>query len=292
MQTVQQIQAHGLDQPHLFAALSDRFPGRSNLIEAAERTYLGDSSTDADQTDDLRPVADLGSAPQAAVRTAFEKIMGDRPTFLDVSYLAVGYQRAKSVAKLRMKFAKGWAAGTAFLVTPDTLLTARHNLWSDNTCAQEVEVIFDYERSGDGPDMEGTLQHPDLGSLAGDANDDWAVLKLRDAQSARPLAPLADKPAIKGDRVAIIQHPSGMLKQVALHHNLVTYADDMRLQYLTDTMPGSSGSPVFDGEWKVVAIHHMGGELALPGTKQTVYRNQGVPIRRVVAGAAALGMKL
>ena len=58
----------------------------------------------------------------AALKT-FEKIMGDRPTFLDVSYLALGYQRSKSVAKLRMRFPNAWHTGTAFLVKPDTLLT-------------------------------------------------------------------------------------------------------------------------------------------------------------------------
>jgi V8-like Glu-specific endopeptidase len=103
---------------------------------------------------------------------------------------------------------------------------------------------------------------------------------------------LADKAASEGDRVAIIQHPSGMLKQVALHHNLVTYADETRLQYLTDTLQGSSGSPVFNTDWRVVAVHHLGGELMLPGKKQVVYRNQGIAIKRVLSGIAALGIEL
>jgi hypothetical protein len=55
---------------------------------------------------------------------------------------------------------------------------------------------------------------------------------------------------------------------------------------------GASGSPVFDSQWRVVAIHTMGGELPLPGAKHMVYRNQGVPIQRVLAGIAALGLKL
>lgn len=28
--------------------------------------------------------------------------------------------------------------------------------------------------------------------------------------------------------------------------------------YLTDTLPHSSGSPVFNSEWEVVALHHAG----------------------------------
>jgi hypothetical protein len=292
LRTVEQIQAHGLDKAQFFDALAEQFPGRRDLVEAAKKAYLGEAPVTSDQADDTTAVAALGATPAAEQTNAFEKIMGDRPTFLDVAYLALGYQRAKAVAKLRMKFAKGWYAGTAFLVTPDTLLTAHHNLWTDSKRAEEVEVIFDYERSTDGPDIEGTVLRPDPESFVGCVRDDWAVLKLREPQSTRPLAPLADKGASQGDRVAIIQHPGGMLKQVALHHNLVTYADNARLQYLTDTMPGSSGSPVFDAQWRVVAVHHAGGKLEQPDKKEMVYRNQGIAIQRVLAGLPRFGIKL
>jgi V8-like Glu-specific endopeptidase len=91
--------------------------------------------------------------------------MGDRPTFLDVAYLAVGFERAKSVAKLQMRFGSTLYSGTAFLVTPDTLLTAHHNLWVDNQRADEVNVIFDYERSADGPELQATDESADLNSF-------------------------------------------------------------------------------------------------------------------------------
>ena len=57
----------------------------------------------------------------------------------------------------------------------------------------------------------------------------------------------------KEQRVVIIQHPGGGQKQIAIAHNLVTYFDDNSVQYLTDTMPGSSGSPVFNEAWEVIA---------------------------------------
>jgi hypothetical protein len=291
MQAVQQIQAHGLDREQFFDTLTERFPQRSDLIQAAKRAYLDDGSSASDQTADIKTVSDLGPT-SADDLNAFEKIMGDRPTFLDVSYLALGYQRAKSVAKLRMRFPNGWFVGTAFLVKPDTLLTAHHNLWAEGKRAEQVEVIFDYERPIEGPQLEGTVHRPDHDSFVGDPKDDWALLRLQEPQLARPLVPLAERAASVGDRVAIIQHPNGMLKQVALHHNLVTYADGSRLQYLTDTEPGSSGSPVFDTDWKVVAVHHAGGDLTIPGKNQVVYRNQGIPIRCVLDGITARGSKL
>jgi endonuclease G len=37
---------------------------------------------------------------------------------------------------------------------------------------------------------------------------------------------------------------------------LVSVDDETRLTCQTDTMPGSSGSPVFSDEWQLVALHH------------------------------------
>ena len=37
---------------------------------------------------------------------------------------------------------------------------------------------------------------------------------------------------------------------------LVSLADATRLIYETDTLPGSSGSPVFNDQWQLVGLHH------------------------------------
>jgi endonuclease G len=64
-----------------------------------------------------------------------------------------------------------------------------------------------------------------------------------------------------GDPVNIIQHPSGGLKQIAFRQNTViavTNAQPDFLCYSTDTEPGSSGSPCFNDQWELVAVHHSG----------------------------------
>jgi V8-like Glu-specific endopeptidase len=42
---------------------------------------------------------------------------------------------------------------------------------------------------------------------------------------------------------------------VALRNNLIYDSKDSKLRYFTDTEHGSSGSPVFDDNWQVVALH-------------------------------------
>ena len=69
---------------------------------------------------------------------------------------------------------------------------------------------------------------------------------------------------------------------------MVTYVDDNVVQYLTDTMPGSSGSPVFNAAWEVVALHHSGGWFREPGGKEQLFRNEGIAIGQVLSGAKEL----
>lgn len=61
-----------------------------------------------------------------------------------------------------------------------------------------------------------------------------------------------------GEPVNIIGHPSGRLKEISIRENRLEARLDDFLQYQTDTEPGSSGSPVFNDQWEVTALHHSG----------------------------------
>jgi endonuclease G len=64
--------------------------------------------------------------------------------------------------------------------------------------------------------------------------------------------------AFIGEYLTIIQHPRGERKQVCVRENkLLKYAENEPwVWYQTDTVGGSSGSPVFNTSWDVVALHH------------------------------------
>lgn len=74
------------------------------------------------------------------------------------------------------------------------------------------------------------------------------------------LIPTAAK-ILVGQPVSIIQHPDGKYKHWAVQQNelvLEPKPEDLFLTYETDTLPGSSGSPAFNQDWELVAIHHSG----------------------------------
>jgi V8-like Glu-specific endopeptidase len=91
--------------------------------------------------------------------------------------------------------------------------------------------------------------------------------------------------------VQIIQHPNGEEKQLAYRANIVVHSDTTYLQYLTDTLPGSSGSPVFNRDWKLVALHHAGGPPGgiVVGTGQFV-RNQGIQVSLINQDLQTFGL--
>ena len=88
--------------------------------------------------------------------------------------------------------------------------------------------------------------------------------------------------AIVGEFVTIIQHPGGQKKQIALRENRVVDVLDSFLHYETDTEPGSSGSPVFNDQWEIVALHH----ATVPVPEQDElggWVNEGVRVSRLIA---------
>jgi endonuclease G len=116
---------------------------------------------------------------------------------------------------------------------------------------------------------------------------DYAVLRLADTvdRSALKLAPQrVEMNATTYMPVNIIQHPQGKSKRVAFRNNLVTAADTELIRYFTDTDFGSSGSPVCDDNWQVVALHR--GAKYVQGVKyqgkDTAYVNFGSQIQTVL----------
>lgn len=111
---------------------------------------------------------------------------------------------------------------------------------------------------------------------------DYTIVQLADVPKG--ITPLTLRPDIvkRDSRLTIIQHPGGDYKKISLMNNFVEYTDENVVQYTTSTEPGSSGSPVLNDDFHVVAIHHSGGSLPEPATKRRYLRNEGIRISAIL----------
>lgn len=212
-----------------------------------------------------------------------EKIISEQNTILPISFLDVGLKRSCAVARVLLS---DGSCGTGFLVTNNLLLTNHHVLPSPQD-AKTAKIQFNYQKRADGRDesIDTYSLSPDDGFATSPQDQfDWTAVHVKNDPGIRwGVLPLSHEQIQANNFVIIIQHPGGGPKQIALYHNVVTYSGNERIQYLTDTMPGSSGSPVFNSQWDVVGIHHSGGWLKQPGLNKLVYRNEGIPIHPISA---------
>ncbi|MEF2279095.1 endonuclease [Deinococcus sp. YIM 134068] len=235
-------------------------------------------------------------------RLGLERLLG-RNDLLGVAYLDLARSAARAVGRVVLRGASGRTVGygTGWLCGPHTLLTNQHVL-EDAQDARTAVVEFDYELRADGtPSRSVTLSlDPDTLFLTSEALD-YALVAVQGDTSPFGWLPLIGTTGkvLVGEALSIVQHPGGEPKQVALRENrLVDLLPDF-LHYETDTAPGSSGSPVFNDAWEVVALHHSGvprtdgqgrtlrrdGQPARPGDPDTVIdwiANEGVRVSRIV----------
>lgn len=211
-----------------------------------------------------------------------ESVLG-RPDFQPARWLRQGRAAADAVGRIRTP---GFL-GTGFLVTPWLLLTNNHVL-PDAATAAGSTVTFRFEDDED-------EQRPEAAKF--ELAPEKCYLTAADLDfTLVAVAPAGDGPApgatygciaargvtgkiLEGMPVNIVQHPQGRAKEIAVRNNLLLSVDDAdTLSYGTDTEPGSSGSPVFNDDWELVALHHAGGGDA-PG--RTV-GNTGIRISAIV----------
>lgn len=199
---------------------------------------------------------------------AQERILGTND-LVDVIYLLQALNAARSVGRvvLRNRAGREIGYGTGFKVAPGVLLTNHHVLETDTIAATSL-VEFDYELDETGSPRATTRFALDPGSLyIADKKLDFALTAIGSepifGQGQLPsygfLRMIRDEGKINpGEFVTIIQHPSGLPKQIALRENKLLSIEEMVLWYQSDTAQGSSGAPVFNDSWQMVALHHSG----------------------------------
>lgn len=212
-----------------------------------------------------------------------EKIIGEN-TLRPVAFLAEGVKVAQSVVYIGVRTSEGKSSGTGFMVSPNLLLTNNHVLPSSEL-AQNAVFRFNYEENFLGEAQTVSEYKGKVGGIFHtNINLDYSLVEIEGKPGEEwGYLPLARRDVRVNNRVSIIQHPMGQPKQISIQNNFVQYVDKNIIQYVTSTMPGSSGSPVFNDNWEVVALHHAGGNIAEPTTGKKYFRNEGIGMGSILA---------
>lgn len=196
-----------------------------------------------------------------------ERIINERNDLQSASFLSLGDRTVRTTARISRKDGlRRLPAGTGLLVSPRVLMTNNHVL-PDRRSASRSVVEFNYQLGADlveGPVATFALE-PEL-LFVTDEHLDYTLVAMApsaDGQRAgdefgRNVLRAQQGKIITGESLNIVGHPMGRLKEITIRNGSLQFQDDEFLQYTTDTEPGNSGSPVYNDQWEVVALHHAG----------------------------------
>ncbi|MFT7525174.1 MAG: hypothetical protein ACI9LY_000306 [Arenicella sp.] len=202
----------------------------------------------------------------------FEKVHKEA-NFLPSSFLENGVRRAQSVCRM----VTDTSYGSGFLIASRGFIMTNNHVLPDMQTARVSVAEFDYDE--DDVLYPVTLD-PDRFFMT-DEDLDFTIVAcdptpLPENIEAIPL--LRDPDTItRNERANIIQHPRGRKKEISLHDNKINYVYDLTIRYSADTEGGSSGSPVFNDQWNLVALHHAGW-----GNADGTASNEGIRIKAIV----------
>lgn len=258
---------------------------RSSLFSVVDEL----SDNNVWQTSEMTKISDKSLDILTPSEKDLERVLGTQEYIYKTSWMQKGLNVAKSVCRVVLPDGKN---GTGFILEGGYLLTNHHVLYSQ-TRIKEAKIEFNYEE-----DIRGILQNTSTYFL--DETDcvlspltkyDYVYVKIKDPDNTLSQWGFLEiddfsVPQIE-DAVNIIQHPESGVKQIALTYNWVIGMWQHRLFYRTDTKKGSSGSPVLNAEWKVIALHHAGadekeGGLVINENGDRMAANEGILIKYIM----------
>lgn len=218
------------------------------------------------------------------ISDAFELIIGEN-TLRPVAFLRRGLEVAGAVALVAVQSGASEWLGTGFMVSPELLLTCHHVLRNRDILAGTV-FRFNYQTDFLGnPEPFSEFSARAEGIYHSNEELDYAIVEVDGSPGDEwGFLPLEIRSVMPNSRVNMVQHPHGLPKQISFQNNFVQYAGQKVVQYLTTTMKGSSGSPVMNDDWEVVALHHAGSPIMLePGTNRRYFRNEGIAVGAILS---------
>lgn len=164
----------------------------------------------------------------------------------------------------RIESPQGTGIGTGVLVGKNLLLTCNHVL---SKTLQQAWVRFGYKTGSTGDVFE--LDD----NVSSNSNPDYALIRIQ-GQPQQPILSPIDASLDAGQEIWLIHHPLG--KPVVITSGKVMQVGKDYIDHNIGAQEGSSGAPIFNRQWELVAIHQ-----GHPGIGRNVVQGTlgGIPIR-------------
>ncbi len=164
--------------------------------------------------------------------------------------------------------------GTGFLIGPDRILTNSHVL-SSAAALSDYGAVFDFVGKAQRSQLSEYRIVEEL--VRSEPREyDYAAFRLEAIPEGERKYFKARSYQFENIRepVGILGHPNGESQRFTYGVVFDNNSFMGRVAYTANTAPGASGSPVFNENWDLVAIHHHG--------EKNVY-NHGVPLKAILA---------
>jgi V8-like Glu-specific endopeptidase len=203
-------------------------------------------------------------------------------------------RRCRAVARIEDDYEEG--VGTGFLMRgtdlhstlPETVLVTNAHVVPD--ALDPAHAILTFRGLGSASNGQERQRIRRVLWSSPESKLDATIAELEAVPAGADVCPLAkvmppqdrDPPA----RVYVIGHPEGSLSvKISIRDNHLLDYDATLVHYRAPTQPGSSGSPVFDKRWNLIALHHAGDDhMPMLGGRQGTYQaNEGIRIDQIKA---------
>jgi V8-like Glu-specific endopeptidase len=191
------------------------------------------------------------------------------PDYWDVGFLKRAIEQSVSVC--RIEISSRQIMGTGVLISSNLVLTNYHVFQpteADNLETNTLNAVLKFGclTSDDGIETQGKSfqldrQKPIL-CFSKTEDLDYILLqveaKITQEKEIKPARWDSNKLPLERMGISVLQHPEGDSMKLSISQDGITgvYQNSGLIQYVNKTALGSSGSPCFDENWYLVALHH------------------------------------
>ena len=199
----------------------------------------------------------------------YQRFLQPKPKWYDVGFLKQALAQTDAVCRVEIP-SKG-IKGTGVLITEQLVLTNYHVLeYQENGVlednALDVTLRFGCFTGEDGKETEGkcfSLNRQKAIVCSSHWRElDYVLLQvdgsIRGEEKLKPVKWETNSYLAPQMGLHLLQHPEGDSMKLSISHDGITGVYPQRgvVQYVNQSALGSSGSPCFDENWKLVALHH------------------------------------